>query len=339
MDVIAGQPDCAGQAADAVSAFSQAKLEDAPRLLKVPKSEWPDEWVRFPRHKCPKSWANIQDPVVPLERNLCAHPLAGLWWERQFEEVLRGLGWEKIRTGNVSLFIENNDYSCRHTWMTSKWLGRERHFNPVWKKLMKLGDLGEPSLPLDHVFLRRTREMGAPKACLEQAAADPRGSRTCVCASTLRGCGTRRGEKGKLTSCRGTDKSAWQVPPVRRKVRRPGCPQGVRGCQSSLFPECVRVTGRAGENGQYSGNRAAARPGQDRRLHGVVTRPRPQRAPARSRVGTTKCGSGSPGGRTLSKEGDGSMYSQAHVRTWEGEEGGGGRRREGRRQEGEVREG
>ena len=40
--------------------------------------------------------SNIEDPVVPLERNLCGHPLAGLLWERQFEDVLVELGWEKV---------------------------------------------------------------------------------------------------------------------------------------------------------------------------------------------------------------------------------------------------
>ena len=28
----------------------------------------------------------MEDPVVPLERNLYGHPLAGLLWERQFAE-------------------------------------------------------------------------------------------------------------------------------------------------------------------------------------------------------------------------------------------------------------
>ena len=46
MDVIDGLPDCDGQAADAVSACTQVKLEDAPRLLKIPKSECPDIWMR-----------------------------------------------------------------------------------------------------------------------------------------------------------------------------------------------------------------------------------------------------------------------------------------------------
>ena len=52
--------------------------------------------MRLPRHKWPKTWANIEDPVVPLERNLYGHPLAGLFWERQFEEVLLELGMEKV---------------------------------------------------------------------------------------------------------------------------------------------------------------------------------------------------------------------------------------------------
>ena len=39
MDVIARVQGCDGQAADAVSAFSQVKLEDAPRLSKNPDSE------------------------------------------------------------------------------------------------------------------------------------------------------------------------------------------------------------------------------------------------------------------------------------------------------------
>ena len=39
MDVIARLPDCVGQAADAVSAYTQVKMKEAPRLLRIPKSE------------------------------------------------------------------------------------------------------------------------------------------------------------------------------------------------------------------------------------------------------------------------------------------------------------
>ena len=38
----------------------------------------------------------MEDPVVPLERNLYGHPLAGLLWERQFEKILLKHAWEKI---------------------------------------------------------------------------------------------------------------------------------------------------------------------------------------------------------------------------------------------------
>ena len=96
MDIISRLPGFDGQAADAVSAYTQVKMEDAHKLLKIPKSECPDIWIRLPRHKWPKSWSSMEDPVVPLERNLYGHPLAGLLWERQFEKVLLKHGWEKI---------------------------------------------------------------------------------------------------------------------------------------------------------------------------------------------------------------------------------------------------
>ena len=96
MDIISRVPWCAGQAADAVSAYTQVKMEDDPKLLKIPKSECPDIWIRLPRHKWPKSWSSMEDPVVPLERNLYGHPLAGLLWERQFEKILLQHGCEKV---------------------------------------------------------------------------------------------------------------------------------------------------------------------------------------------------------------------------------------------------
>ena len=48
MDAIPKFTDCEGQAPDAVSAYTQITLEDTPRLLKIPKSECPDVWIRLP---------------------------------------------------------------------------------------------------------------------------------------------------------------------------------------------------------------------------------------------------------------------------------------------------
>ena len=41
MDIISRLPGCDGQASDAVSAYTQVKMEDAHKLLKIPKSECP----------------------------------------------------------------------------------------------------------------------------------------------------------------------------------------------------------------------------------------------------------------------------------------------------------
>ena len=103
MDIISRLPGCDGQVADAVSAYTQVKMEDAHKLLKNPKSECPDICIRLPRHKWPKSWSNIDDPVVPLERILYGHPFARLLWERQFEKILLKHVGRKFQIGNVSL--------------------------------------------------------------------------------------------------------------------------------------------------------------------------------------------------------------------------------------------
>ena len=88
INVIVSLPHCDGQGADAVSVYTQVKMQDAPRWFRISRSECPDVWIRLPPHKWLKSWMNIEDPVVPLERNLYGHPLAGLLWEKQFEGTL-----------------------------------------------------------------------------------------------------------------------------------------------------------------------------------------------------------------------------------------------------------
>ena len=68
INIISRLSGYARQAADTESAYSQIKKEDSPKLLKNSKSECPDIWVRLPRHKWPKSWSSMEDPVVPHER-------------------------------------------------------------------------------------------------------------------------------------------------------------------------------------------------------------------------------------------------------------------------------
>ena len=127
MDIRSRLPGCARQAADAVSAFSLVKMDDAPKLLKNPKSECPDIWIRLPRHKWPKSWSSMEDPVVLLEGNLYGHPLAGPLWERQFENILLQHGGEKVPTWEC-LFVHRDKglFLSVYVDITSNWLERNK---------------------------------------------------------------------------------------------------------------------------------------------------------------------------------------------------------------------
>ena len=109
MDVTARQPDCDGQAADAVSACTQVRRS---KIAQKSEVRLLDYGIRLPRHKWPKSWSNIEDPVVLLERKLHGHPLAGLLWEREFEKVLLGVGWEKVQNWDC---CKSNGSYCKIT--------------------------------------------------------------------------------------------------------------------------------------------------------------------------------------------------------------------------------
>ena len=155
MDIISRLPGCARQAADAVSAYTQVKMEDAPKLLKqIPKSECPDSWIRLARHEWPKSWSSMEDPVVPLERILYGHPLAGLLWERQCEKVLLKHGWEKIPNCECLFVHREKGLLLLSVYVDDiKLAGKKQNIDPMWKVLNKEVDLGEPTSFLDHVYV------------------------------------------------------------------------------------------------------------------------------------------------------------------------------------------
>ena len=157
MDIISRLPCCDGQAADAVSAYTQVKMEDAHKLLKIPKSECPDIWIRLPRHKWPKSWSSMEDPVVSLERNLYGHPLARLLWERQFEKILLKHGWEKIPNWEC-LFVHREKGLFLSVYVDDiKLAGKKQNLDPMWKVFNKEVELGERTSFLDHVYLGCTQ--------------------------------------------------------------------------------------------------------------------------------------------------------------------------------------
>ena len=87
----------------------------------------------------PKSWSSMEDPVVPLKRNLYGHPSAGLLWERQFDKVLSEHGWEKFKIGNAYSLAKKKDYSCLCMRTIKNWLERKTPIQCgkyLWKTLI-----------------------------------------------------------------------------------------------------------------------------------------------------------------------------------------------------------
>ena len=95
----------------------------------------------------------MADPVVPLERNLYGHPLAGLLLERQFEKIQLKYGWEKVSDWEC-LFVHREKGLFLSVYVDDiKLAGKKQNINPTWKILMKDVDLGEPTSFLDRVYL------------------------------------------------------------------------------------------------------------------------------------------------------------------------------------------
>ena len=171
MDVIARLPWCGGQAADAVSAFSQVKMEDAPKYLKIPNRNV--QTFGFAKHD---TIGLNHGPVLKtqsfLVNGIC---MVILWQDCHGKGYLRTYFWNtvgrrfpienafsktwkkgysylcmwmtsnwlernKILIGNVSLYIVKKDYSYQCMWMTPHWLERNntliRCGKYLWKTLI-----------------------------------------------------------------------------------------------------------------------------------------------------------------------------------------------------------
>ena len=99
----------------------------------------------------------MEDPVVPLERNLYGHPLEGLLWERQFEKSLLQHGWKQVSNWEC-LFVHREKGLFLSVYVDDiKLAGKKQNIDPMWKVLNKEVDVGEPTSFLDHVYLGCTQ--------------------------------------------------------------------------------------------------------------------------------------------------------------------------------------
>ena len=68
----------------------------------------------------------MEDPVVLLERNLYGHPLAGLSWERQFENSYKSTVGRRFPNWECLFVYREKDYSYLCMWMPLNWLERNK---------------------------------------------------------------------------------------------------------------------------------------------------------------------------------------------------------------------
>ena len=97
MDIISRLPGCDGQAADAGIGLHPSKNGRCSQIIE-------NSQIGVSRHlgfvyhdtNGQNHGPVWKDPVVPLERNLYGHPLAGLLRERQYEKNPIEACWEKV---------------------------------------------------------------------------------------------------------------------------------------------------------------------------------------------------------------------------------------------------
>ena len=106
MDIISRLPGCNGQAADAVSANTQVKMEDAHKLFK----KFRNRSVRTFGFVYHDTNGLNHGPIWKTQSFLLKRSCTVILWQdfcgkSQFEKILLKYGREKFKIGNVSLFI------------------------------------------------------------------------------------------------------------------------------------------------------------------------------------------------------------------------------------------
>ena len=96
----------------------------------------------LPGHRWPKSWSNIEEPIVPHEQIYMVTHLPDYCGKIRNSSVGRWTG-ESSKLGVLFLCIVDD----------VKMAGKKQNLDPMWKKLMTHVELVEPASFLDHVYL------------------------------------------------------------------------------------------------------------------------------------------------------------------------------------------
>ena len=87
----------------------------------------------------------LKNRLFIFERNLYGHPLAGIQWERQYENICFENGWEKVPNWKC-LFVHRQQGLFLSVHLDDiKLAGKTQNHDPMWKTLRTHVDLGKPT--------------------------------------------------------------------------------------------------------------------------------------------------------------------------------------------------
>ena len=158
MDIISRLPGCAGQAADAVSAYTQIENGRCSKTI--------ESFITgMSRQMDSSSTTQMAKIMVQYGR-----PSRSSWkkcvWSSFGRTVLgkaicKNSSWNtlgrKFPIGNVFSYIVKKGFSYQCMRMTQKLVGKKQNLNSVWKALNKEVDMGNPRSFFDHVYLMCTQ--------------------------------------------------------------------------------------------------------------------------------------------------------------------------------------
>ena len=155
MDIISRLFGCAKQAADAISTYTQLKMEDAHKLLsKIGVSKHLDSSTTTQM-----AWIMVQ--YGRPSRSSWTESAVILWQDHYGKDNLRKFFWNmtgrKFQIGNVSWYIVEKRLFSSVYVDDIKLAGKKQNLDPMWKLPNKEIDLGEPTSFLDHAYLGCTQ--------------------------------------------------------------------------------------------------------------------------------------------------------------------------------------
>ena len=125
LDALARLPNCAGQDADALSAYTQAELQGT------------ETWVSLPADQWPTSWGNMYRPVCKFKLALYGHPKAGYYWQEHCKNALRRCGWEQVPSWE-SMFMHKTKQLFLSVYVDDfKMAGLAKNIRQAWAELGK----------------------------------------------------------------------------------------------------------------------------------------------------------------------------------------------------------